>query len=152
MFLSSFHAFARSQLLKTRFFFLQLPALEEHISAKPYWISMANTPPNKSALQNVYRLTKSFIWVLGRTFALSRVQTMNQFPRSLLLVNLADARSSTQEGHCCRKTFPWQAASCVCQTDNSEKREGACTSFVVGKSNVYQPPVGPESPNWCLFC
>ena len=54
---------------------------------------------------------------------------------------------STQEGHRCRKTFSWQTASYVCLIDQLEKREGACTSFVLRKSNVQQPAVGPQNPN-----
>ena len=146
------HAFTRSQLLKTRVFFYNFQ-LRKSISQQSLTGSRWLTHRPTSLLYKMFtawqRVSCGFLE--GGLLFLG-VQAMNQFPRSLLLVNLGDARSSTQEGHCCRKTFPWQAPSCVFRTDHSEKREGACTSFVVGKSNVYQPPVGSESPNWCLFC
>ena len=38
--------------------------------------------------------------------------------------------------------------ACVFLIVLSEKREGACTSFVLAKSKVYQPHVCPDNPNW----
>ena len=42
--------------------------------------------------------------------------------------------------------FSFVTNSFVCLLDTLEKMEGACTSFVIRKSNVYQPPAGPENP------
>ena len=38
---------------------------------------------------------------------------------------------STEEGHCCQRTFSLQTALCVCLADLLEKREGACALFVL---------------------
>ena len=133
-------------------FFWQLPALEGHISAKPYWISMANTSPHKSTLQNVYRLTKSFIWVLGRMFALSRstsdepVPSVSPTGQSIRRTELDSRRALLPENVPVTSGF-------VRLPDWPFREEGGSLYLVCSrKSNVYQPPVDPESPNWCLFC
>ena len=58
---------------------------------------------------------------------------------------------STEEGHCQKCFRSKQLRACACLTCWRRRREFSCTSFVLRKGNVYQPPVGPEIPKKLLL-
>ena len=49
-----------------------------------------------------------------------------------------------------RSTNVVQARLPLLQQELLEKKELACTTFVLRKMNVYQPPVGQENSVWCF--